>query len=163
MNQRERGTTWKWILSIFKFRNGCYKQLEEKKQMKSGVTCLVSMFLSSVMVLKLSTKECIFWNFVLTSASILSLLRQFTYMYHLLFPLWLFLTFIFIFESSQNLFSCGLSIGPSWSVKYLNFGHKLPIRTAHNTFLEIRHPEITKNPYYILSPRGEPKKYHLRN
>ena len=130
--------------------------------MKSGVIFLVFMFLSWVMVRKLS-KKCIFCNFVLTSASILSLLRQFTYMYHLLCPLWLFLTFIFVFESSQNLFSCGLSIGPSWSVKYLNFGLKLPIRTAHNTFLESGHPEIAKIPYYVLSPRGEPKKYHLTN
>ena len=71
--------------------------------------------------------------------------------------------FIFVFESGQNLFSCGLSIGPSWSVKYLNFGLKLPIRTAHNTFLESGHPEIAKIPYYVLSPRGEPKKYHLTN
>ena len=71
--------------------------------------------------------------------------------------------FIFVFESGQNLFSCGLSIGPSWSVKYLNFGQKLTIRTARNTFLESGHHEITKNPYYVLSPREEPKKYHLMN
>ena len=28
------GTTWKWILSIFKFRNEYYKQLGQKKEMK---------------------------------------------------------------------------------------------------------------------------------
>ena len=42
--------------------------------------------------------------------------------------------------------------GPFWSAKYLNFGQKLPIRTTHQTFLESRHPEVTKNPYHVLSP-----------
>ena len=55
-----------------------------------------------------------------------------------------------VFESSQNSFSCGL--GPFWFVKYFNFPQKLPIRTAHFTFLEIRHSDVTKNPYYVLSP-----------
>ena len=36
------------------------------------------------------------------------------------------------------------SFGPFWSVKCLNFGQKLPFRTAHHTFLESRHPEVTK-------------------
>ena len=26
--------------------------------------------------------------------------------------------------------------------------------TAHHTFLERRHPEVTKEPYYVLSPEG---------
>ena len=26
--------------------------------------------------------------------------------------------------------------------------------TAHNTFLERRHPEVTKEPYYVLSSEG---------
>ena len=30
----KEGTTWKWILSIFQFRNEYYKQLDQKKQMK---------------------------------------------------------------------------------------------------------------------------------
>ena len=55
----------------------------------------------------------------------------------------LFVTFVSVFE---NLFSCGLPLGPFWSVKYLNFGQKLPIWTTHHTFLESRHPEVTKNP-----------------
>ena len=42
--------------------------------------------------------------------------------------------------------------GPFWSVKYLNFGQKLPIQTTHHTFIESRHSEVTKNPYYVLSP-----------
>ena len=33
-------------LSILKFRNECYKQLEWKKYMKNGVICIVSMFSS---------------------------------------------------------------------------------------------------------------------
>ena len=28
------GTPWEWILSIFKYKNECYKQLEGKKQVK---------------------------------------------------------------------------------------------------------------------------------
>ena len=45
----------------------------------------------------------------------------------------------------------GPLFGPFWSVKYLNFGQKLPIRKAHQTFLESRHPDVTKNPYHVLS------------
>ena len=70
----------------------------------------------------------------------------------------LFVTFIFIFGNSQNSFSCGVPFGPFWSVKYLNFGQKLPIRTTHHTFLESRHPEVTKNQYYVLSPEWRQKK-----
>ena len=52
-----------------------------------------------------------------------------------------------------------------WSVKYLNFGQQLPIWTPHHTFLESWHPEVTKNPYYILSPEGRQKKkyYEILN
>ena len=48
--------------------------------------------------------------------------------------------------------------GPFWSVKYISFGQKLQIQTAHHTFLESRHPEVNKNPHYILSPVGSQKK-----
>ena len=34
----------------------------------------------------------------------------------------------------------------------------IEIRTAHHIFLESRHPEVTKKPYYVLSPKWEPKK-----
>ena len=61
----------KWILQTVR---------SEKVDEKNGVICLVSMFLSWVMVLKLS-KECISCNFVLNSARNLSLLKQFTYMH----------------------------------------------------------------------------------
>ena len=47
--------------------------------------------------------------------------------------------------------------GPFWSVKYISFGQKLQIQTAHHTFLESRHPEVNKNPYYILPPKGVKK------
>ena len=58
---------WKWILSIFKFRNECYKQVEQKKRSKNAVILVVFIFLSSVMILKLS-KKVHFLNFVLNSA-----------------------------------------------------------------------------------------------
>ena len=70
----------------------------------------------------------------------------------------LFVTFIFVFEYSQNSFLCGAPFGPFWSVNYLNFGQKLPIPTAHNTFLESRHTEVTTNSYHILSDEGSQKK-----
>ena len=53
------------------------------------------------------------------------------------------LAFIFIFQNGRNSFSCGHPFGLFWSVKYLNFGQKLPNRTAHHTFLESRHPVVT--------------------
>ena len=70
----------------------------------------------------------------------------------------LFVTFIFIFGNSQNSFSCGVPFGQFWSVKYLNFGQKLPVQPTYHTFLESRHPEVTKNLYYALSPEWSQKK-----
>ena len=68
----------------------------------------------------------------------------------------------FLFETSQNSFSCGPLFGLFWSVKYLNFEQKVTIRTTHDTFLESRHTEVTKNPYYVSSHEGSQKKrYHL--
>ena len=81
--------------------------------------------------------------------------------FHLLFPLWLFVTFIFAFETSQNSLSCGPHFGRFWSVKYLSFGQKLPMRATHHTFLESRHPEVTKNSYYALPPKGSQKRFQL--
>ena len=60
-------------------------------------------------------------------------------------------TIIFVFENSQNSVLCGLLFRQFRSVKYLNFRQKLPIQTAHHTFLESRHPAATKNPYCVLS------------
>ena len=64
------------------------------------------------------------------------------------------LTFTFVFENSQNSFSCGPLFGPFWSVKYLNFGQKLPFGTAHHTFLERRK-------FMFCSPVGAKKWYQL--
>ena len=50
------------------------------------------------------------------------------------------------------------SFGPFWSIENINFGQKLPIRTANHTFLESIHPKVDKNPYYILFPKGSQKK-----
>ena len=70
----------------------------------------------------------------------------------------LFVTFIFMSENGKNTFSCAPPSGLFWSVNYFNFGQKLLIQTAHLTFLESRHPEVTKNPYYVLSPMSSQKK-----
>ena len=66
-------------------------------------------------------------------------------------------TFIFVFENCQNSFSCRPFFGPFWSVKYLDFGQKLPIRTAHYTFLESRQAEVTKIHIMFCPPRGPRK------
>ena len=34
----------------------------------------------------------------------------------------------------------------------------MTIRTAHHTFLESRHPEVTENPHYVFPPEGSQKK-----
>ena len=68
-------------------------------------------------------------------------------------------TFTFVFENNQNSFSCGLTFGPFWSVKYFNFGQKLPIGTTHHTSLEGRHPKVLKNLYYVLYPEESQKKF----
>ena len=75
--------------------------------------------------------------------------RQVTPYFHLLFPLKLIIISIFVFENSRNSFLCALLSGLFWSLKYPSFGQKLPIRTAHDTFLESRQPDVTKNPYYV--------------
>ena len=62
-----------------------------------------------------------------------------------------------VFENIQNSFPCGPFFGPFWSVKHLNFEQTLPIWTAHHTFPESKHPEVTKNPYHILSLEGSQK------
>ena len=55
-----------------------------------------------------------------------------------------------------------MSCGPClWSIrvcKLPQFWEKIPILTTHHTFLESRHPEVTKNPYYVLFPKGAKKK-----
>ena len=63
----------------------------------------------------------------------------------------------FCIEYSQNSFSHYPAVGLFWSAKYLIFGQKPPTRTAHYTFLECRHPEDTKNPYYVLFPEWSRK------
>ena len=56
------------------------------------------------------------------------------------------------FESTQNSFSCGPPFGSSWSVKYLNFWPRATDSdSSSHFFLETRHPEVTKNLYYVLS------------
>ena len=54
-----------------------------------------------------------------------------------------------------------IPFGSFRSVKSLNFEPKLPIWTAHHNFLESKHPEVTKNPHYVLLPLGSQKRYQL--
>ena len=68
----------------------------------------------------------------------------------------LFEAFIFVFQNSRNSFACGLPFGPFWSVKYLNLGQKLPIRTAHHIFLVVYTLRLLK--IYIFVPRGGAKR-----
>ena len=71
----------------------------------------------------------------------------------------MFVTFTFVFQSSQKSFSCVPLFGPFWSVEYLSFRQKLLIQAAYHTFLERRHLEVTKNPYYVLPPEERQKRY----
>ena len=64
------------------------------------------------------------------------------------------ITFVKFISEFENSFSYDPPCGPYWSVKYFN----LPIRGAHHTFLESRHPKVTKNLCYVLSPVGSQKK-----
>ena len=73
--------------------------------------------------------------------------RQMTPFFHLLFLVLLCVTFTFVFENSQL-----------WSVKYLNIRQKLPIWTPHHTFLESRHPKVSKNSINMFVPQEMPKK-----
>ena len=152
MDQRGvEGTTLKWILSIFKFRNEYYKQIG-KSRWKNRVICLVSMLPSWVMVLKLS-KKCIFCNFVLTSARNLSRLKQLTYMYLkglltqfqklvLFIMLWLTVSEVWVFEVEEFLRNfCWVSIlfdiliaKISWTVAQTPINHSIFWKSVMRTF-----------------------------
>ena len=81
--------------------------------------------------------------------------------FSLLFPLFLLHSFRYL--KGQNSLSCAPSPPPPFSpLKYLNFGEKLLMRTANHTLQESRHPEVTKNQYYILSSEGRQKKLSAR-
>ena len=51
--------------------------------------------------------------------------------------------------------------GLFWSVKYLNFEQKIPIRTVHHIFLESRQPGVTKIQIMFCPARGAKKRYQL--
>ena len=69
------GTTWKWILTCFKYKSECYKQ-SGKSRWKKEVVCL--RFVPESVNCQ---EKCIFYNFVQASARNLSLLNQYTYMH----------------------------------------------------------------------------------
>ena len=63
----------------------------------------------------------------------------------------LFVIFISEFENAQNSFSCGPPPLVHSGLRNTSiFGQQLPIQTAHHTFLESRHPEVTNNLYYVF-------------
>ena len=79
----------------------------------------------------------------------------------------LFLTndplFIYFFHSVCNIPSCI----KKW-LKFIFMWHSLRsilvceiLQFWAHTFLESRHTEVTKNPYYVLSPDGSQKRYQL--
>ena len=51
------------------------------------------------------------------------------------------------------------NVVPLWSILVCKISHfffrKLPIQTAHHNFLESRHPEVTKNLYYLSTRRRQ--------
>ena len=74
-------------------------------------------------------KKCTFLdNLLIITQEVNMKTRQMTSFFSSTFSTATVCTFIFVFEKSQNLFSCG----PFWSIKYLNFGQKLPIWTTHH-------------------------------
>ena len=87
--------------------------------------------------------------------------RQMTQYVHLLFPLILFVTLIFVSEKSKNSFSCGPSFDPFLSVKYLNFGQKLPIGTAHLLFQKIDTLGLLKINIMFCSQRVDEIRYQF--
>ena len=89
-------------------------------------------------------KKCFFfWQFKDYNSWKNSETRQMTSFFSSTFSA-LFLTFLFVFENSQHLYSWCTPFVPFCSVKYLNFGQKLPIQTAQSILCFI--------------PWGEPKK-----
>ena len=76
----QRGDHMKMKFNNFQIQKWMLQTAKGESRWKNVVICLVSMFPSLVIVLKLS-KEVLFFNFVLTSARNLSVLKQFTYMH----------------------------------------------------------------------------------
>ena len=69
----------------------------------------------------------------------------------------LFVTFIFVFKNIPNFFLRGPPFGPFWSIKYLNFGKKLPIQTPIILFKKVD-TDVTKSPCYVLISKENQKK-----
>ena len=87
--------------------------------------------------------------------------RKMTQFFHLLFPLILFVTLIFVSEKSKNSFSCGPPFDPFLFVKYLNFGQKLPNGTAHILFQKIDTLGLLKIHIMFCSQRVDEIRYQL--
>ena len=74
-------------------------------------------------------------------------------LFHLLFLLFLLVTFISQFENTSNSISNSLLRSILVCKIPQFFSQELLIWTAHHTFPESRHPEVTKNLYYVLFTR----------
>ena len=61
------------------------------------------------------------------------------------------ITFISGFENTQNSFSSASLCSILVCKIHTSFDQTLPTWIAHHTFLESRHPKVTKNLYYVLS------------
>ena len=70
------------------------------------------------------------------------------------------ITFTFTFENSQHSFSCG---PPLWPVLVCENTSILGKSYRFGQSIILWHPEVTKNPYYVLSPEGSQNRYELMN
>ena len=148
----------------------------EKVHEKTEVICLASMFPSWVMVLELSKKVHFLQFYVAPSKKpkpkrnlkvIITLYQKmifiiyiciYIYVYH--WYLW-YLYIYNIYLKIVKTYFCKVSLWFILVCKIPQFWAKATVWTVHHTFLERRHPEVTKSPYYISSPEGSQKRYQF--
>ena len=75
--------------------------------------------------------------------------------YNINFCTWKYSKFIFMCSPLWSILVCCESVAFRQKLRYFTsiFDGKLPVQTADHTSLESRHPELTKNPYYVMSTR----------
>ena len=66
-----------------------------------------------------------------------------------------------IYLKIVKIYFCKVSLWFILVCKIPQFWAKATVWTVHHTFLERRHPEVTKSPYYISSPEGSQKRYQF--
>ena len=82
--------------------------------------------------------------------------------YNINFCTWKYSKFIFMCSPLWSILVCCESVAFRQKLRYFTsiFDGKLPVQTADHTSLESRHPELTKNPYYVVHP-PEPNTHFL--